>query len=278
MRKILLITAFFIVCVPSSAWPLESDRQCLSCHREIKETYLQSRHGVVFGMKQAEGGCESCHGPVKEHLDAVDREDKDLRIENFRTESGSKAADRCLACHERGATVYWKGSAHRLAGVNCFSCHKVHAPGQEAGMDLCFSCHQDKRGQVLKSSHMPLREGKMSCTSCHNPHGSFGPRMLKTPTVNETCYACHTEKRGPFLWEHAPVRENCATCHDPHGSNNPGLLKSKGPFLCTQCHQYGGHVNVPRYNRASATYGKGCINCHTRVHGSNHPSGVKFTR
>jgi len=218
MRKILLITALFILCVPVSAWPLESDRQCLSCHREIKETYLQSRHGVVFGMKQAEGGCESCHGPVKEHLDAVDREDKDLRIENFRGGSASQAADKCLACHERGATVYWKGSTHRLAGVNCFSCHKVHAPG------------------------------------------------------------CHTEKRGPFLWEHAPVRENCATCHDPHGSNNPGLLKSKGPFLCTQCHQYGGHVNVPRYNRASATYGKGCINCHTRVHGSNHPSGVKFTR
>ena len=55
MRKILLITALFILCVPVSAWPLESDRQCLSCHREIKETYLQSRHGVVFGMKQADG-------------------------------------------------------------------------------------------------------------------------------------------------------------------------------------------------------------------------------
>src|SRR3989304_4972520 len=102
MRKLLLMIAFFIVCAPGSAWPLESDRQCLSCHREKKETYLQSRHGLVFTLGQAEGGCESCHGPAKEHLDAVDREDKNLRIENFRGGSGSQAADKCVACQERG--------------------------------------------------------------------------------------------------------------------------------------------------------------------------------
>ena len=42
---------------------------------------------------------------------------------------------------------------------------------------------------------------------------------LKAASVNEQCYTCHTEKRGPFLWEHAPVRESCLNCHTPHGSN-----------------------------------------------------------
>jgi predicted CXXCH cytochrome family protein len=48
-----------------------------------------------------------------------------------------------------------------------------------------------------QSSHMPIREGKMTCSSCHNPHGSYGDALLKTATVNDTCYKCHAEKRGP---------------------------------------------------------------------------------
>ncbi|OGQ62717.1 MAG: hypothetical protein A3I81_09510 [Deltaproteobacteria bacterium RIFCSPLOWO2_02_FULL_55_12] len=274
----LIFAIFFIVCAfPALTWADEVEEiRCLSCHKEVKEAYSKTRHGLSFGLEGG-SGCANCHGDGKEHLDAVDREDKDLKIENF-SKPSAEASKKCLACHERGETLFWKGSTHSLSGVSCFSCHKVHSATRVSGTDICLNCHQDKRAQILKSSHMPVREGKMTCSGCHNPHGSIGPKMLKTPSVNETCYSCHSEKRGPFLWEHAVVRESCANCHDPHGSNNPGLLKSKGPFLCTQCHQYGGHVNMPRYNRASAAYGKGCINCHTRIHGSNHPSGAKFTR
>ena len=36
------------------------------------------------------------------------------------------------------------------------------------------------------------------------------------------------------------------------------LLTSKDPFLCLSCHNYGGHINLPRYNRTSNPYGNGC--------------------
>jgi DmsE family decaheme c-type cytochrome len=117
----------------------------------------------------------------------------------------------------------------------------------------------------------------MDCTGCHNPHGST-PSLLTKNTLNETCYSCHAEKRGPFVWEHAPARETCANCHTPHGSNQRNLLAGKDPFLCLGCHSYGGHINLPRYNRVSNPYGSGCTNCHLSVHGSNHPSGAKLTR
>ena len=85
---------------------------------------------------------------------------------------------------------------------------------------------------------MPVREGKMSCSSCHNPHGSISNvKALKVgSSVNESCTSCHAEMRGPMLWEHAPVRENCTTCHDPHGSSNDRMLDVRMPMLCQRCH------------------------------------------
>jgi DmsE family decaheme c-type cytochrome len=129
---------------------------------------------------------------------------------------------------------------------------------------------------------MPLREGKMTCSSCHNPHGTVTPALLKENSTNETCYACHAEKRGPFLWEHPPVTENCTNCHDPHGSNHERMLKVAKPRLCQQCHIETLHPTRPfgRDTAASLKFvlGRSCSNCHVNIHGSNHPSGSAFTR
>ena len=105
--------------------------------------------------------------------------------------------------------------------------------------------------------------------------------------MNQTCYTCHAEKRGPFLWEHAPAAEDCTLCHDPHGSVNPARLKKNPPLLCQQCHSIAGHPSVAR-TPAGLPGGAGggsafllagsCLNCHSQIHGSNHPSGVKLMR
>ena len=39
----------------------------------------------------------------------------------------------------------------------------------------------------------------MTCSDCHNVHGSVGPALAKRDSTNETCYTCHAEKRGPFV-------------------------------------------------------------------------------
>ena len=131
--------------------------------------------------------------------------------------------------------------------------------------------HKDRRAQMFRSSHMPMREGKMVCSDCHNPHGSFTEALLKKDSINDVCYTCHAEKRGPFLFEHTPVRENCLNCHDPHGSMNEASLKLSRPRLCFECHQFG-HGNTSGIN-AGTTMGRACQNCHTAIHGSNSPAG-----
>ena len=98
--------------------------------------------------------------------------------------------------------------------------HPAHRDG-----DLRHLPHRASGRRPRSTRAIPMLEGKMSCSSCHNPHGSITPALLKEPSLNDTCFTCHAEKRGPFLWEHAPVVESCTNCHDPHGSNHDKMLK-----------------------------------------------------
>jgi len=126
---------------------------------------------------------------------------------------------------------------------------------------------------------MPVREGKVVCTDCHNPHGSYAETLLKKATVNETCFQCHADKRGPFLWEHAPVTESCLNCHDPHGSFNANMLKVSRPRLCQRCHNAATrHPANPRNPMQMQAINSGCVNCHSQIHGSNSPGGERFLR
>lgn len=252
---------------------------CQTCHENDTKTYGDTAHARAFHLNPPAGSseCESCHGPRSKH---VENPTRDLALGG--TAKAQSAV--CLQCHEGGARMGFKAGAHQSNDVSCTSCHTVMQQKSPRALlaaattsATCVTCHGAVKAEGNKMSHHPVREGRMDCASCHNAHGST-PSLLVKNTVNDTCYVCHAEKRGPFVWEHAPARESCATCHTAHGSNQRNLLASKDPFLCLSCHSYGGHINLPRYNRVSNPYGSGCSNCHISVHGSNHPSGAKLTR
>ncbi|MBI5893376.1 MAG: DmsE family decaheme c-type cytochrome [Deltaproteobacteria bacterium] len=278
----------------SGATSVKDRGECESCHEDYMKAYDKTKHARVFkygGNKQG-NDCEACHGPASKHMKEAEKLQRTpggaATIVSFKDKAGLSANQKssiCLTCHEKGERMYWKSGLHQASNVSCDSCHYVMERKSDKSLfanedvkTACYQCHADKKGKNLRASHMPVKEGKLDCNNCHNPHGSPNQKMLKAASANDTCYACHAEKRGPFIWEHAVVRENCSNCHDPHGSNNTALLNAKGAALCTRCHQYGGHVNGLRYYKNNATYGQGCVNCHTKIHGSNHPSGAKLQR
>lgn len=264
---------------------------CKGCHEDAFHDFGSTKMGRLF-LKQPRNAeerlaCESCHGPGKAHVEAGGGKGKGGLI-TFANNDPHPVEVRnavCLGCHEKGARLFWKGSPHELRDVACTTCHKVmqvvsprFALAKATEIDTCGQCHQQRRAQQMRWSHMPLREGKMTCSSCHNPHGTVTPALLKENSVNDTCYACHAEKRGPFLWEHAPVPESCVNCHDPHGSNYQQMLKVPKPRLCQQCHVESRHP-TQTYSRADRNVlGRACNDCHVTIHGSNHPSGMGFTR
>lgn len=265
-------------------------KTCLECHREVGQRFLKTTMGRIMSVNprtpQEQRVCESCHGPGSLHVDAGGGAVGTLITFGKGGAPVETQNARCVdGCHEKGEHTFWKGSTHEARGVACVACHKVteqvsdrYNLAKPTAIEVCSQCHQTRRAQLQRSSHMPLREGKISCSDCHNPHGTVTQAMLREDSVNENCFKCHAEKRGPFLWEHAPVTESCSNCHEPHGSTNPRLLKVRIPRLCQQCHIETRHPTSPYDPRTGSRFviNRGCINCHQKIHGSNHPSGFAF--
>ncbi|HEY5622420.1 MAG TPA: DmsE family decaheme c-type cytochrome [Gammaproteobacteria bacterium] len=272
---------------------------CLLCHGFLPAVVelFSTRHAVPtdprgpFGEGQLQ--CEACHGPGGLHTGAVLPGGGRPPMIRFGADSVTPVSEQnatCLGCHESDTGFGWHGGAHDDNRVSCAGCHTLHAArdpvlGTATQSQVCYGCHQTQRAASVRPYAHPLREGKMSCTACHSPHGETAELQLVRQTVNETCYQCHAEKRGPFLWDHAPVAEDCALCHTPHGSNHPAMLTQRAPLLCQSCHSQVGHSRIaydagdlPAGAPSGFLLAQSCMNCHSQVHGSNHPSGAKLMR
>jgi DmsE family decaheme c-type cytochrome len=275
--------------------------ECAACHEQVAVGFTKTVHGKVQNGLSV--SCESCHGDGAEHIAGGGDKSK---IKNPAKINPASASQTCMQCHSQVKEhATWRGSKHESAGLSCLSCHSAHhsqaattankfaasfrEPAAETKLlkgasvtDTCFQCHSDiRKAQYQRSTHLfrnEDREHTQNCSSCHEPHGSVGPKLMRTMSVNETCYQCHDEKRGPFLWEHAPAREDCGTCHKAHGSNNSALLQARANVLCQQCHIQGRHQTVPGVSNSTWTFNRACTQCHPMVHGSNHPSGVNLQR
>jgi DmsE family decaheme c-type cytochrome len=288
---------------PGTAYSEKGADTCLECHDDETPGYsgsalFKGRHAhradprAPFGP----GGlqCEACHGPGGRH--AAKGSKKKLTINSLKADSFLPVAQRngaCLACHQNQNRSAWHASAHERSELACTSCHQMHvqadavlSKAREA--EVCFNCHKPQRADFHKTSSHPVQGGRMSCSDCHNAHGSAAGASLKKATLNQTCTSCHADKRGPVLWEHAPVAEDCSLCHAPHGSVRQALLTKSPPMLCQQCHAAAGHPSVARGGNSLPGGSSGgsaifavagsCTNCHTAVHGSNHPSGAMLMR
>lgn len=275
---------------------------CSACHEDQARQFNATVMGKAFAHPRTEEqklGCEACHGPGKKHVEAGGSEAMPVTFTKNSKNSADEKNNACLTCHSGGNRLFWKGGPHQSRSMTCVQCHTGHGADKEVPTssevrynsplsenhtlkkqqpELCVDCHQMRRAQLQRSSHMPYREGKVTCTSCHNPHGSANPKQLIQATVNENCLTCHTERRGPFLYEHPPVMENCANCHEPHGTNNPQLLKVRAPRVCDTCHVATRHPVTPTVTNSVRDFNRGCTNCHAKIHGSNHPSGNFFLR
>jgi predicted CXXCH cytochrome family protein len=104
-----------------------------------------------------------------------------------------------------------------------------------------------------------LHNGRMQCTSCHDPHRNLtSDFLLLTNQYSELCFSCHNREYWSFSshststatwngngrdpWPHTDylnVAENaCESCHNPHNAGNGQRLLNALPEEdnCLSCH------------------------------------------
>jgi predicted CXXCH cytochrome family protein len=155
----------------------ESSKVCSACHADQVKAFELNRHFVLdskgFAKKAgADFSCASCHGDTADHLKqpgkgtifAFDAEDP----------AGVKT-QRCQTCHD-DTHPRFSLSPHAKAGLDCTSCHSVHADSDSKKDSLvltervsgtCYTCHSDTFAKFNLNERHRLKEGILECTSCH---------------------------------------------------------------------------------------------------------------
>lgn len=207
----------------SKMTPQQISQRCMFCHQSEHEnmeflTSVHYRNGV---------SCIDCHDP---HHSA-----------DMRTLLIKPQPQLCYDCHKEVEPLFHMPFHHRVNEglVQCSDCHNPHGsfadaalePGGEgkqlrtgaAGNAICLQCHADKAGPFVFEHEPVVTDG---CLSCHVPHGSPNPHMLKVANVNQLCLECHTISSFsgapgiPSFHNQTTQFQACTLCHTQvHGSN-----------------------------------------------------------
>src|SRR5262245_32676720 len=173
---------------PPPAPPAESagngQESCGACHVREVAALTQTVHrgmAVAAGLRAASlpmpQVCETCHGPVAPHGPGSEAA---APASGSKKKTASEKSAPCLTCHTGALTQHWAGSVHDGRDVGCTDCHRIHPEGRpQAGLpakldevETCVSCHFTVKASIWRTSRHPVREGRMVCSGCHNPHGT----------------------------------------------------------------------------------------------------------
>lgn len=212
-------------------------------------------------------GCERCHGPGSEHVEHPTRGN----IVSSARMDYVAASDTCIQCHSQGRPLtipiegkyydwpvgyqvglrlrdFWKLEEHTLGETNFYyfadgTAHKNRMQGNDFVQSVMY-----RRG--------------ITCSSCHNVHGTDNYAQLRKP-VEKLCLDCHgpLSPNGPrtaTLEEHTHHKggspgSQCVACHMPQIETEgvPGTFvhahtfrfvtpemtdKYKIPNPCAACH------------------------------------------
>ena len=158
---------------------------CVGCH-----TTAAHDAGTPIMNRQANIGCERCHGPGGRHVQAAVEKRDDLEILFGKgSRRGAEQVRLCGECHRHPET---------LSETSVSPDNPRLARFQPVGL-LQSACYR-------KSA------GKMSCTTCHDPHEDV---RRQRGEFDGRCLACHAidGSRSPVCPQ--SPRENCVACHMP---------------------------------------------------------------
>jgi Flp pilus assembly protein TadD len=229
--------------------------QCASCHNtRVRKNYDEKTDAYQTAMAQMTVSCESCHGPMKQHVASQ----KSYPAAPHHPTSPSphprfskdQVLDTCASCHARRAELtddfapgdsfhdHYSLSIPDLSDLfypdgqvkeedyefTAFLGSKMHAAGVR-----CGDCHEPH-------SSKPLFAGNALCMRCHNGSFQGSPIIVpeqhsfhKSDSLGNQCVNCHMPQTT-YMQRHGR--------HD-HGFAIPDPLltqEHKIPNACNRCH------------------------------------------
>jgi predicted CXXCH cytochrome family protein len=224
---------------------------CEGCHTvTAKGNAAITTPGGYDGVKSAvyqDVQCESCHGPGLAHVEGVGQG----TIVRPLAKVSMTGTGTCGDCHSGAHQPFaeeWKDSEHAVVPT-----------GSHATSATCTGCHEGRKAMErfgvtnnFKEKAGATEYQAITCSVCHNPHGSPNPSQLRfsisSPDPDENlCMQCHMRRTAPEASSASPHAPQGAVLLGVAGWRPPNFAydtaaifgshaTDKNPRLCAGCH------------------------------------------
>lgn len=187
---------------------LPVDPGCLRCHASQAAPSLKDARNRYVSAPFAAGGitCGACHRDANAHVLSGGKAPMTEinKLEPVRRDSV------CLSCHLEGQVAVvreGKQLVDFIPGDNLFdyALFFVHSAENSSGERATSQWEA-----LLKSACKQKSGDRMTCTTCHDSHGSPSSEE-RVAFYRERCLRCHSEPE--FATNHHPENPDCTACH-----------------------------------------------------------------
>ena len=199
--------------------------RCVVCHNSHPRPFEQTQ-GMYDEMPSGIG-CERCHGPGSEHVEARLVSDPpagqaDVTIVNPAHLSLELRMDVCQQCHLNGSVSLLRDGedAYSYRPSRPLEDYVALYTGLENVQEEGISVISHAERMMKSACYTETLESPkpLECTTCHDPHDDF--RTKGDSYFNVTCMNCHSGDQlasidaSSALKTHTP-EANCIDCHMP---------------------------------------------------------------